>query len=159
MLICLANSYKNSNRCIAGIDLESGEWIRPFSPRDDGAIPLNDPLIFPKRIKLLDLVKISLNPEDKRGYEIENQGYDTAPWQICGQANVIALLQHRESELLYPQFDNCISFDYLQEQIRIYGKVRTLQLIESKSFHCYRNSSGKYRGKIKDKSYGVENFE
>jgi len=28
-MVCLANSRKNGKRCIAGIDLDTGNWVRP----------------------------------------------------------------------------------------------------------------------------------
>jgi len=38
-IICLANSIKkHSCRCVAGIDIETGEWIRPVSERDSGEL-------------------------------------------------------------------------------------------------------------------------
>ncbi|GGS46264.1 dual OB domain-containing protein [Actinokineospora fastidiosa] len=32
-IVCLANSRKHQGRCVAGIDLDSGRWIRPISKR------------------------------------------------------------------------------------------------------------------------------
>ena len=37
-LLVLANSYKLSNRCVAGIDLDTGKWIRPVGQLLDGSI-------------------------------------------------------------------------------------------------------------------------
>lgn len=37
-LLCLANSDKHGNRCIAGLDLDTGNWIRPVSDSDDGRL-------------------------------------------------------------------------------------------------------------------------
>lgn len=37
-LLCLANSRKYGGRCVAGIDLDSGEWIRPISDRKHGEL-------------------------------------------------------------------------------------------------------------------------
>ena len=38
-LICLANSEKKQERCIAGIDRKTEEWIRPVSSRPSGEVP------------------------------------------------------------------------------------------------------------------------
>ena len=38
-LLVLANSYKLGNRCVAGIDLDTGKWVRPVSQLPGGAIP------------------------------------------------------------------------------------------------------------------------
>ncbi|EDZ93159.1 hypothetical protein AmaxDRAFT_4043, partial [Limnospira maxima CS-328] len=40
-LICLANSRKNNDRCIAGIEISTGKWVRPVTRLDDGRIPVN----------------------------------------------------------------------------------------------------------------------
>ena len=37
-LLCLANSCKNEHRCLAGVRLDTGGWIRPVSTRDGGAL-------------------------------------------------------------------------------------------------------------------------
>lgn len=38
-IICLANSTKKHPcRCVAGVDIETGEWIRPVSKRDSGEL-------------------------------------------------------------------------------------------------------------------------
>lgn len=40
-MICLANSRKIGGRCVAGIDVNTGEWVRPV--RDNGgALTLDD---------------------------------------------------------------------------------------------------------------------
>lgn len=41
-VLCLANSKKLSGRCIAGIRLDNGQWIRPVSFRDGGCIMSTD---------------------------------------------------------------------------------------------------------------------
>ena len=37
-LICLANSYKNGCRCIAGLRVDRGGWVRPVSGRPEGEL-------------------------------------------------------------------------------------------------------------------------
>lgn len=37
-IVCLANSFKKGGRCVAGIDLETGRWMRPIGRGDEGAI-------------------------------------------------------------------------------------------------------------------------
>jgi hypothetical protein len=36
-VLCLANSYKDGGRCIAGIDVETCLWVRPVHRREGGA--------------------------------------------------------------------------------------------------------------------------
>jgi hypothetical protein len=37
-IVCFASSRKVSGRCIAGKDIESGQWLRPVSARPSGEI-------------------------------------------------------------------------------------------------------------------------
>ena len=61
-IICLANSFKFKERCIAGINPQTGKWIRPVCDRypKDGRIPPDIRLIKGKEPELLDLLEIPL---------------------------------------------------------------------------------------------------
>jgi hypothetical protein len=59
-IICLANSKKNGDRCIAGIDICTEKWIRPVSKLQDGKIPVNRSLVNGKEPQLLDILDIPL---------------------------------------------------------------------------------------------------
>jgi hypothetical protein len=37
-IVCLANSYKHGGRCIAGVDIHDGQWIRLHGNSPDGAL-------------------------------------------------------------------------------------------------------------------------
>jgi hypothetical protein len=109
-IICLANSYKHHERCIAGIDRESGQWVRPISELEDGRIPLDNNFIQTSKIRILDILSIPIDSERKSGYEIENIGYKNLPWQIIGKAEVANLLQFCEGNLLYPDYRKSIPY-------------------------------------------------
>lgn len=91
--ICvLANSAKNKNRCVAGLEIQRdasgeiqwGNWIRPVSPHDNGAVN------FPERRlanrahhpepQLLDLIEISLKHHEADPVQPEN-------WLIAAGGN------------------------------------------------------------------------
>jgi len=71
--VCLANSRKNSGRCIAGKEIGSSHWIRPVSNRiteeiseiemryENGIIP-----------KLLDIVKFEIIEKKPNRFQVEN---------------------------------------------------------------------------------------
>ncbi|MCS6782389.1 MAG: hypothetical protein RMI89_12120 [Gloeomargarita sp. SKYBB_i_bin120] len=145
-LILLANSYKHQGRCIAGISLDSGEWIRPVSPADDGRIPTDDPHIPVPELHLLDIVHIPVTDARGPGHERENRLYTTGAWRVEGRAEVTHLLTYREWEFLYPNFGRKIPYTYLEKQ----RPVRTLQLIEAKQIRWERNEFGKCRAYILD---------
>ena len=60
-LICLANSWKYGERCIAGIDIHTGQWVRPVCDRfPDGQVPADIRLIDGDEPALLDILSIPL---------------------------------------------------------------------------------------------------
>ncbi len=154
-IICLANSFKHQGRCIAGIDRKSGQWVRPVSDLDDGRIPIDSKLIPVDRIRTLDILSIPIDFNKTSGHEIENLGYENSPWQIIGQAEVASLLKYCEQELLFPNYGKAIPYEDLEAK----APVRTLQLLEVKSFICRRNSNGKWRGVIADKKYNFVDID
>lgn len=58
-LICLANSRRDGGRCIAGIDIDSGQWIRPIPP-GGGAIPEEKTLLGSRLLAPLDVIELEL---------------------------------------------------------------------------------------------------
>ncbi|BFM39888.1 hypothetical protein [Synechocystis sp. LKSZ1] len=154
-IICLANSYKNQGRCIAGISLRTGQWIRPISDLDDGRIPLNHSHIPVSSINLLDVIEVPLDQECQHGHECENYRYHHHPWCIVRQASITEVLRYRENRLLHSSFKKAIPFSYFQEN----APIKSLQLIKVKEFECRQNSYYKWRGLIHDQRYGLENIE
>lgn len=63
-LIILAASAKFNNYCVAGVDVETGKWIRPISekPELEDAVPIDD-LKYPdgSRVELLDVAEIKFS--------------------------------------------------------------------------------------------------
>jgi hypothetical protein len=81
-ILCLANSRKNSGRCIAGKEVTStgfGPWIRPVSSRPEKELSANDrqynnrPQLEPS---LLDVIDIDFLQKDAHPYQIENHLID-----------------------------------------------------------------------------------
>lgn len=154
-IICLANSYKYRGRCIAGIDRNSGQWVRPISGLEYGQIPLDANYVKVNDISILDILDIPVDIEKKPGHEIENIGYKHLPWQIIGRVEVVDLLRYCEDRLLYSSYGKAIPYEYLKSQ----APVRTLQLIEVKFFSCYKDTRGKWKGIIADEQYDLVDFD
>ena len=148
-VICLANSYKHQGRCIAGITVDSGEWVRPVSELDDGRIPTNDSTIPSEQINLLDIVDIPLTDEHGSGYEKENRLYKDENWNIVGKAEVVQILRYREQQLLYPEFGRKVPSAYFNK----IKSAQTLQLIEVKQLRWERNQYGRCKAFILDDVY------
>ena len=89
LFICLANSKKFTDRCIAGIELvrssregykydivrtedNSPKWIRPVSADQGGAVPAT----LVDHVDLLDIVKINVTALTPEGYQSDNVLFD-----------------------------------------------------------------------------------
>lgn len=88
--VCLANSYKEGGRCVAGILLENGhpvmendkpKWIRPVCKTAHGEIPLQ----FVSNVNLLDIIEIDAVNYVPDGFQSENALFDTNSIKILGK--------------------------------------------------------------------------
>jgi hypothetical protein len=83
-ILILANSYKggSGNRCIAGIDVDTGEWVRPCSGDGTGGISWNERQIDRCEPRILDIVGIPLGDDGpNRMYQPENRQLLKGPWK------------------------------------------------------------------------------
>ena len=97
-IICLANSWKRKERCIAGIDLDTGKWVRPVCDRlypEDGRVPEKIRLVKGREPKLLDILEIPLaNTGNDFGFESENCSVYPGRWNYLGKAKTEDLLKY-----------------------------------------------------------------
>jgi hypothetical protein len=91
-MICMASSMREGKRCVAGIDMKTGQWIRPVPP-GGGGIP-NYRVFFDTRdLQPLDVVELTLNPPlGNTKYQRENRVMPAWDWKIVGQATPDQLL-------------------------------------------------------------------
>lgn len=92
-VICLANSKKEGERCIAGIDVRTGQWVRPVSRHTSkGEVPFRERQVAGQEPQLLDLIVMDLAHEGPTGFEYchakENRWIDPTPWIKLGAASV-----------------------------------------------------------------------
>lgn len=94
-IIILANSRKMGNRCIAGIDAQSGEWMRPcFGTGKDG-IPWEIRRVDDGEPKLLDIISIPLaNDGPHRNIQPENRILSEGTWEKVGKTTVKQVLKY-----------------------------------------------------------------
>lgn len=91
-IICFANSRKNSGRCIAGRELESGnigEWIRPVSSRQNAELSEDDRRFKDgKDPKVLDIIRIEMKRQKDHAFQSENHLIDDGYyWSFQGRAS------------------------------------------------------------------------
>jgi len=98
-IICLANSYKHGGRCIAGIDPETGAWIRPVPDTRERAITWPMMTIDGEIPQLLDVIEIPLEdfgPDD--GCQPENRLLKPGKWKKVGRITAKELLGYCEDD-------------------------------------------------------------
>ncbi|MCY6494186.1 dual OB domain-containing protein [Leptolyngbya sp. GGD] len=130
-IICLANSWKFEERCIAGIDRTTGAWIRPISDLypEDGRVPPNVRLIENQEPALLDILEIPLASDGNDfGFESENRTIIAGTWRRVGQVKAEDLLAYcdNSTDILHTS-EKYVSVSYLQSLP--FAERRTLQLI------------------------------
>lgn len=100
--ICLANSKKYGERCIAGIEMtgnqknqfdilkeeEKAKWIRPVSDAEHGQVP--EYLV--KDMKLFDIYEIEVKEDCPKDYQSENCLFDARSLKLIKS---VPLTEHR----------------------------------------------------------------
>lgn len=142
-IVCLANSWKLQERCIAGIDLDTGKWIRPVCEKypKDGRVPREVRLVENREPELLDIIGLPLaDTGNDFGFESENLTILSGKWQLLSKASPASLLSFLDNspvELNYEEYilHNSIKYvnvSYLQSLP--FQERRTLQLIHVTKF-------------------------
>jgi len=144
-IICLANSKKLGERCIAGIDITTGKWIRPVCDSlypNDGRVPRSICLIDGKEPELLDILEVPVAENGNNfDFESENLSVLKGQWKVIGKSNIQdiinyydnGLILHNSSKLVYPSFLKALPLD----------KRKTLQLINVVSLSINSRNTSK----------------
>lgn len=157
-MIVLANSRKLGNRCLAGINPETGEWIRPVhtmrklklygsgnlwasvEPKEDGGV---DERLMRSKLKklpkLLDIIDIPLEETGPDfGVQPENREIEEGEWSLIGRSKIGDLDEYVEkSEFILHNNERALSPDKARE------KLPTLQLIKTEGFKIYQDEEKK----------------
>jgi hypothetical protein len=90
-IVCLANSYKEGGRCIAGIELDSKNeivyknfmpnWIRPVCKTEHGEIPS----YVVSNVKPLDIIEFEITEFVPNGFQSENVLFNENSLRIVGE--------------------------------------------------------------------------
>ncbi|MER3491021.1 MAG: hypothetical protein C4323_01045 [Mastigocladus sp. ERB_26_2] len=141
-IICLANSKKYGDRCIAGIEISTGKWIRPVTNLEFGQVPKEMCLVDGEEPKLLDILEILLI-NTYPGYELENRLIVHGKWQRVGQADIADIIQYCEAEIIYSQWQNSVPISFLES---LPNQRRTLQLLITTKFQVDYRGNNKWDG-------------
>ena len=86
-IICLANSRKHGNLCIAGLDRASRRLIRPVSTLPDGGLTAEMQRVSGQTPCLLDILEVPLaGTGPDYGFQPENRLLVPGRWQRSGRA-------------------------------------------------------------------------
>ncbi|HPS29924.1 MAG TPA: hypothetical protein PLZ43_06695 [bacterium] len=138
-IIILANSLKYHGRCVAGIDLRTGEWVRPISRSDHEEVPESVAADF----NLFDIVDIPLTEKQKKYTEFqrENWYYDeNLTWNKMAEADAQDMKKYLESYLFYGQSKE-VSPEYLKSINK--SEWKSLQLLERFVTFTYKEFKNK----------------
>jgi hypothetical protein len=90
--LCLAVSRRDGGNCIAGIDLDSGQWIRPINSKSSGAFSDDELIVLepgtgrrrflaPLDVLLLELKKFAPTHAQPENWEITAPSYES-PYSV-----------------------------------------------------------------------------
>ena len=114
--ICLANSYKVSGRCLAGIELDANnnplivygkpKWIRPVCNTSHGEVPNHIATPF----QILNIIELDITGNRPEGYQSENVIFNENSIKTTGNfdRNLLANLCDNEN-LIFGSKDKAVS--------------------------------------------------
>jgi len=144
-IIVLANSRKMMNRCIAGIDIDTGKWIRPCYGDGNDGIPYDIRQVNGGEPKLLDVIRLSLKKDGpNREYQPENRGLFKKRWEKIAEASIRDVIKYVNTRT--PIFYNATDRVGIREIEKIPRQDRySLCLIETKVKFVTGAADGKKR--------------
>jgi hypothetical protein len=88
-VLCLAYSRKYSARCVAGLRLDTLEWVRPVSPTEHGALSaIACRLDVGRAPRPLDVIRIPLRKARPERHQPENWLIGERQWQLIDELTV-----------------------------------------------------------------------
>jgi ATP-dependent DNA helicase RecQ len=136
-IICLANSRKHGAYCVAGMEPETGQWIRPVSHLEDGRVERSMSMVDGRAASLCELLDIPLDSKGPDfGFESENLSIRPGPWRVAGSVAPYDLIPRCSREpLILHNTENYVTVQYLQSLS--FKERRTLQLVEAFEFEPF----------------------
>jgi hypothetical protein len=164
VFVCLANSKKYGERCIAGVKLQGGrdgysvriednkpKWIRPVSNSEHGEV--EEKLI--KSIHLLDIIEIDVTRECPKGYQSENVEFDRNSLKVLSRIQLSAenldMLTDKISTTIFGNRGKAVHIDDIPLQ------TNSLCFIKAEDVRCYyRTDYGKKQLRAKFRFGNIE---
>jgi hypothetical protein len=170
LFICLANSKKYNQRCIAGIELDKSSrkgyryqiakragnpiWIRPVSDSEHGEVASE----LVDHINLLDIVEINVIDVVPQGYQSENMLFDNRRLQVIDRIDKIKTLIDKlltaDAPTLFGNTEKSVHVDEI-------GQVdHSLILIKPSNVHVYETITFRGSPQIRASfTYGTTRYD
>jgi len=85
-ILCLANSRKRSGRCVAGLRLDGGCWIRPVTAHPDGILEAWHYTLYDRtHARVLDALQITVEEPRPQPNQPENWLVATKKWPLLAR--------------------------------------------------------------------------
>jgi hypothetical protein len=85
-IVCLANSKKLGAYCVAGVEQDTQDWIRPLGSGSHGAVTVSEQTLADgTRPELLDLIEVPLERPAPQPGQPENWELASGRWRRLGQ--------------------------------------------------------------------------
>ncbi len=169
LFICLANSKKYTQRCIAGIELVKSPrqgyryeivrkdvgpvWIRPVSGSEHGEVASK----LVDHISLLDIVAVNVTSACPQGYQSENVLLDDGtPLRIIEKTDLHPSLTNKLSTTNHPKlFGNDLKFVDTED----IGQIdHSLVFIEPNTVHVYESLRSTQKSQIRTNFFYNDTF-
>lgn len=100
-IVCLANSYKHDNRCVAGISLVTKQWIRLIGTKVPGGLT-REQTCYPDgtEARVLDVIEVELGDRCGSNYHPEDVMLMDRPWHLMRRFE-----NPRDARFLHAQSD------------------------------------------------------
>lgn len=139
-IICMANSYKHGGRCMAGIDPDTGRWVRPVPDSKSRAITSDMRLINGREPQILDVIELPLEEDGPdEGCQPENRLLKAGRWKIIDQIAPKDMLKYCEDDaVILHNHQEYVLPSFFTETPK--SKWRSLQLVHNSNVrfrHAY----------------------
>ncbi len=149
-ILILAHSWREGGRCIAGIDINTDEWIRPVTVSNTSGLTRNMILVNGEEPDLLDVVDIPINGMGRDlGCQPENRTFGDDEWEYIETWDVQDARDYLESNNVilhdHAEWINLSDFTNIIPR----NRWKSLQFIES-HVDFRRDTRDKWRARLYD---------
>jgi len=149
-ILCLANSRKDDERCVAGIELSSGRLIRPVAKTESQAIPADWTRLDGSPLVPLDVVDIPLLAGNARvPFQGENR-YCPDGWRRTRTEKPPAVLKYCESDstILHTRGSDPILERYFKLGRLPQTHWKSLQVIQARNVEFHEAEPEKWKARF-----------